>query len=53
MNPESHTVNTFIEDEVEELSEGILVFIDENVGDAGVHLLQQPRLQLLCAIPIL
>lgn len=36
-SPEYHTINTFIEDEVEELNKSILVFIEENVGNAGVH----------------
>jgi len=41
------TAHALVEDEVEELDEHILVFVEEDVGDARVHLLQQPRLQLL------
>lgn len=31
------TVHAFIEDEVEQLDESILVLVQEDAGDAGVH----------------
>lgn len=47
------TVNIFIEEEVEELTKSILVLMKENVGNAGVHFLYKPQLQLFCTALIL
>lgn len=35
-----HTTDVLTQDEIEELDESVMVFIQEDVGDAGIHLLQ-------------
>lgn len=44
------TADVLIQNEIEELNEGVCILLQENVGDAGVHLLEQPGLQRGCIL---
>lgn len=47
---ERRTADILGEDEVEQLDEGILLLVEEDVGDTGVRFFQKPRLQLRDAL---